>query len=141
MNREIEKPKKRVKKVAKKSLLNTGKPTVQAEKKVPAIPANISTGWREEEELLDYESELQPCFSPPEDDISEPGESPRTPVPGQADSSTPDYEFGAGAAEYAPMAGQKRRPNSPEDAQRRKAPKDLSACPPGTAPEGSKPIT
>ncbi len=89
---------------------------------------------------MDYESELQPCFSPPEDDISEPGKSPRTPVPGQADSSTPDYKLGAGAAEYAPMAGHKRRPNSPEDAQRCKAPKELSACPPGTAPVGSKPI-
>ena len=85
----MEKPARRVKKVAKKSLLYTGKPTKQAEKSVPAIPINISSGWREEEELLDYEPELQPCFSPPEDDISEPGESPRTPVPGQADSSIP----------------------------------------------------
>ncbi len=58
------------------------------------------------------------------DDISEPGDSPRTPVPGQADSSSPDYEFGEGTADDAPMAGQKRRQNSPEDEQRRKASKD-----------------
>ncbi len=130
----MEKPTKRVKKVAKKSLMNTSKPKEQEEKNVPAIPVNVSTGWREEEELLDYESELQPCFSQPVDDILEPGDSPRTPVPGQADCSSPDYEFGAGTADDAPMAGQKRRPNFPEDELRRKASKDHLAYPPGTAP-------
>jgi hypothetical protein len=120
----MEKPARRVKKMAKKSLLNTSKPTEQAEKRVPAIPISISTNWRDEEERVDYEPEDPPCFSPHEDDISEPGDSPRTPVPGQADSSSPDYEFGGGAADDdAPMAGQKRRPNSPEDELRRKAPK------------------
>ncbi len=91
----MEKPAKRVIKVAKKSLMNTSKPKEQAEKRVPAIPVNVSTGWREEEELLDYESEHQPCFLPHVDDISEPSDSPRTPISGQADSSSPDYEFGA----------------------------------------------
>ncbi len=124
----MEKPKKRTKKVAKKSRLNTDKPTEQAEKKVPAIPTSISTHWRDEEELVDYEPEDPQCFSPPEDDISEPDDRPRTPVPGQADSSSPDYEFGSKAADDAPMAGQKRRPNSPEDELRRKAPKDNSAA-------------
>ncbi len=149
-----------MKKVAKKSLLNTSKPKGQAEKRVPAIPINISTNWRdEEEERVDYEPEDQPCFSPHEDDVSEPGDSPRTPIPGQADSSSPDYEFGGGAANDAPMAGQKRRSNSPEDELRRKAPKDelaaslrrggksiplfkddiIVANPPGTAPGGSQP--
>jgi hypothetical protein len=90
----MEKPAKRVKKVAKKSLQNTSKPTGQAEKRIPAIPISISTNWRDEEERVDYEPEDQPCFSPHEDDVSEPGDSPRTPVPGQADSSSPDYEFG-----------------------------------------------
>ncbi len=85
----MEKPAKRVKKVAKKSLMNTSKPnTTKPEKRVPAIPVNVSTDWREEEELVDYESEHQPCFSPHVDDISEPGDSPHTPVPGQADSSS-----------------------------------------------------
>ena len=155
----MEKPARRVKKVAKKSLMNTSKPKGQAEKRVPAVPVNISTDWREEEERVDYESEDQPCFSPHVDDISEPGDSPRTPIPGQADSSSPDYEFGAGTADDAPMAGQKRRPNSPEDQLRRKASKDelaassrrggksipflkddiIVASPTGTAPGGSQP--
>ncbi len=95
----MEKPARRVKKVAKKSLLNAGKPTEQAEKRVPAIPISISTNWRDEEERVDYEPEDPPCFSPHEDDVSEPDDSPRTPVPGQADSSSPDYEFGGEAAD------------------------------------------
>ncbi len=45
-------------------------------------------------------------------------------MPGQDGSSSPDYDFGDVAADDAPMAGQKRRPNSPEDELRRKAPKD-----------------
>jgi hypothetical protein len=51
----MEKPAKKVKKVAKKSLMNTSKPKEQADKRVPAIPVDVSTGWREEEELVDYE--------------------------------------------------------------------------------------
>jgi hypothetical protein len=54
----MEKPARRVKKVAKKSHLNTGKPMEQAEKKVPAIPTSISTNGRDEEELVDYESDI-----------------------------------------------------------------------------------
>ncbi len=88
-----------------------------------------STSWRDEEELVDYEPEDPPCFSPPEDDISEPDDRARTPVPRQAGSSLPDYELGSKAADYVPIAGQKRRPNSPEeDELRRKAPKDDSAA-------------
>ncbi len=47
----MEKPAERVKTVAKESLMNTSKPKGQAEKRVPAIPVNVSTDWREEEEL------------------------------------------------------------------------------------------
>ncbi len=88
----MEKPPRRVKKVAKKSLTNTGKPKEQAKEKVPAIPVDVSTGWREEEELLDYGSENQPGFSPA-GDISEPEDRLRTPVPGEADDSDPDDGF------------------------------------------------
>ncbi len=101
----MEKPAKRVKKVAKKSLINTSKPKGQVEKRVPAVPINISTNWRDEEERVGYDPEDQPCFLPHEDDVSEPGDSPHTPIPGQADSSSPDYEFGGGAADDALMAG------------------------------------
>ncbi len=60
----MEKTARRVKKVAKKSHLNTGKPTEQAKKKVPVIPTSISTNWRDEEELVDYEPEDRRAFRP-----------------------------------------------------------------------------
>jgi hypothetical protein len=82
----MEKPPRRVKKVARKSLLNTKKSTKQAEKSVPAIPINISSGWREEEDLLDYEQELQPCFSPA-GELSEPENRLLTPIPEDNSSS------------------------------------------------------
>jgi hypothetical protein len=115
--------------MAKKSLLNTGKPAEQAEKKAPAVPANDSTSWREEEELVDYEPESPPSFPPAVEELSDTDECPRTPVPGQADSSSPEYEFGVIEADDAPMAGQKCRPNFPEEEEQRlKAPKDESAA-------------
>jgi hypothetical protein len=156
----MKKPARRTKKVAKKSLMSTGKPAEQAEKKAPAVLSNVSTSWREEEELVDYEPETPPSSFPPSvEALSDPDDRPRTPVPGQADSSSPDYEFGVIEADDAPMAGQKRRPNFPEEEeQRRKAPEDESAASlrrggksvipckdgsvanlPGSASEGSKP--
>jgi hypothetical protein len=48
---------RRTKKMAKKSHLNTEKTAVQAEKKIPAVPASHSTSLRDEEELVDYEPE------------------------------------------------------------------------------------
>ncbi len=145
--------------MARKSALNTAKTAAQAEKKIPAVLASHSTSWRDEEELVDYESEIQPSFSPAVEAISEPEDRVRTPVPGQEGNSSPDYDFGDVAADDAPMAGQKRRPNFPEDGLQRKAPKDDSAASlrrggksipflkddvvanlPGTAPEGSKPM-
>jgi hypothetical protein len=124
----MEKPARRTKKMAKKSLMNTGKPAEQAEKKAPAVPTNVSTSWRDEEELADYEPETTPpSFPPTIEELSDPDDRPRTPVPGQAGSSSPEYEFGVIEADDAPMTGQKRRPNfSEEEEQRRKAPKDES---------------
>jgi hypothetical protein len=63
---------RRTNKIAKKSFLNAGKPAGQAEKKVPAVPTSYSTSWREEEELVNYEPEDPPTFSPTVDKISEP---------------------------------------------------------------------
>ncbi len=82
--------------------------------------ASHPTSWRDEEELVDYEPDIQPSFSPAVEAISEPEDRVRTPVPGQAGNSSPEYDFGAVTADDAPMAGQKRRPNSPEDELRRK---------------------
>jgi hypothetical protein len=55
--------------MARKSVLNTAKTAAQAEKKIPAVPAGHSTGWRDEEELVDFASGVQPSFSPAEEDI------------------------------------------------------------------------
>ncbi len=78
---------------------------------------------------MDYEPESPPSFSPAVEELSDPDDRPRTPVPGQADSSSPEYDFGVNEADDAPMAGQKCRPNfSEEEEQRRKAAKDESAA-------------
>ncbi len=90
----MEKPARRTKKVAKKSPMSTGKPAEQAERKAPAVLSNVSTSLREEEELVDYEPETPPSFPPAVEDLSDPDDRPRTPVPGQAGSSSPEYEFG-----------------------------------------------
>jgi hypothetical protein len=125
----MEKPERRTKKMAKKRHLNTGKPAEQAEKKTPAVPANYSTSWRDEEELVDYEPESPPSFSLAVEELSDPEDRPRTPVPGQADSSSPEYDFGVNPAEDAAMAGRKRRQNfQEEEEQRRIAAKDDSAA-------------
>jgi hypothetical protein len=73
---------RRTKKMAKKSAINTRKTAVQAEKKIPAVPASYSTSWWDEEELVDYEPETPPSFSPVVEDFSEPEDRLRTPVPG-----------------------------------------------------------
>jgi hypothetical protein len=75
------------------SHLNTGKTAAQAEKKIPAVPASHSTSWRDEEELVDYELESPPSFSPAIEDFSELEDRLRTPVPEQADDSASDEGF------------------------------------------------
>ncbi len=75
----MKKPARRTKKMAKKSHLNSGRPTGQAENNVPAVPTSYSSGYRDEEDLVDYEPEDPPCFSPAEDDISEPEDPVLTP--------------------------------------------------------------
>jgi hypothetical protein len=98
-------------KMAKKSHLNTDKPAGQAEKKVPAVPTSYSTSWRDEEELVDYEPEDPPSFSPTEEALSDPEGRLRTPKHWLEDNSPPEDDFGANPAEDAAMAGQKRRRN------------------------------
>jgi hypothetical protein len=130
----MEKPARRVKKVAKKSLLNTGKLTEQAEKRVPAIPISISTNWQTRRHFWQaFRDELAGISATRRNSWTTSQRTRRAfrpmktmfrslttahallYVPGQADSSSPDYEFGGEVADDAPMAGQKRRPNSPED--------------------------
>jgi hypothetical protein len=78
---------------------------------------------------VDYEPETPLSFSPTVEELSDPDDRPRTPVPGQAGSSSPGCEFGVIEADDAPTVGQKRRQSfSEEEEQRRKAPKDESAA-------------
>ncbi len=102
---------RRTKKMARKSALITGKTAAQAEKKTPAVPASQPTSWRDEEELVDYEPESPPSFSPAVEEFSEHEDRVRTPVPGQADGSASDEDFHELPAEDAAMAGRKRRRN------------------------------
>jgi hypothetical protein len=69
-NREMKPIVRRTKKMAKKSHLNTAKTAAQAEKKIPAVPASHPTSWRDEEELVDYEPETPPSFSPAVEEFS-----------------------------------------------------------------------
>jgi hypothetical protein len=121
---------RRTKKLAKKSYLNTGKTAGQAEKKAPAVPASYSTSWRDREELVDYESESPPSFSPTVEELSEPEDRVRTPVPGQADNSTSDDGFCANPVEDAAMAGLKRRRNFQQPLDKDDIFKDESSAPP-----------
>ncbi len=121
---------RRTKKLAKKSHQNTGKTAGQAEKKAPAVPASYSTSWRDEEELVDYEPESPPSFSPTVEELSEPEDRVRTPVPEQADNSTSDDDFRANPVEYAAMAGRKRRQNFQQPLGKDDIFKDESAAPP-----------
>ncbi len=105
----MEKPARRTKKMAKKSYLNTGKPAGQAEKIFPAIPTSYSTSWRDEEELVNYEPESPPSFSPTVEELPEPEGLPLTPEQRQADDIPPEDNFGANPAEGAAMAGRKHR--------------------------------
>ncbi len=114
--------------MAKKRALNTGKTAVQAEKKIPAVTASHSTSWRDEEELVDYEPESPPSFSPAVEDFSELEYRLRTPVPGQADDSASDEGFREIPAEDAVMAGMKRRRNFQKLPDKDDIIKDKSAC-------------
>jgi hypothetical protein len=120
---------RRTKKVAKKSHLNSGRPTGQAENNVPTVPTSYSSGSRDEEDLVNYEPEDPLCFSPAEDDISEPEDPLLTPEHIRAEMLSSTDVLGSDEADDAPMAGQKRPPNFPEgEEQRRKAAKDESAA-------------
>ncbi len=128
---------RRTKKMAKKSSLNTRKTAVQAEKKIPAVPASYSTSWRDEEEQVDYEPETPPSLSPAVDDFSEPEDRLRTPVPEEADDSDPDDGFCEIPAKDAVMAGTKRRRISQQLTDKDDVDEDELAAP---SRRGGKPI-
>jgi hypothetical protein len=121
---------RRTKKMARKSALKTGKTAAQAEKKTPAVPSSQPTNWRDEEELVDYELESPPSFSPAVEEFFEPEDRVCTPVSGQADSSASEEDFNELPAEDAAMAGRKRRPifRHPDDKDDIR--KDETAAPP-----------
>jgi hypothetical protein len=121
---------RRTKKMAKKSALNTRKTAVQAEKKIPAVPASYSTSWRDEEELVDYEPRGSTVLFPSCRRFSEPEDRLRTPVPEEADDSDPDDGFCEIPAEDTVMAGRKRRRIFQQLTNKDDVDKDELAAPP-----------
>jgi hypothetical protein len=99
--------------MAKKSMLSRGQPANRAKKSVPVLPTGNSTSWRDEEELVDYEPEDPPSFSPADDDFSDSEDRVLTPEQGSANISSSKDDLAAYPAEDAVMAGRKRRQNFP----------------------------
>jgi hypothetical protein len=129
---------RRIKKMAKKSMLGEGHPTGRAAKSNPVLPTGNNTSWRDEEELVDYDPEDPPSCSPVEDDILVPEDRAPTPEQGSADISSTKDDLSAYPAEEAVLVGRKRRQNLPEgEEQSRKAARDKSADLPRS---GGKPV-
>ncbi len=58
------------KKTKKEASAAARRSSAREEKQVSTVPTNNLTSWRDEEELVDYEPEVPPSFSPIQDDIS-----------------------------------------------------------------------
>jgi hypothetical protein len=62
--------KKNTKNKAKKASDGGGRSSGRGENQVAALPVDILASWQDEEELIGYEPEVPPSFSPIQDDIS-----------------------------------------------------------------------
>ncbi len=78
---------KNSKKKAKKASAGAGLSSAREEKQVATMIADVQAAWRDEEELVVYEPQEPPRFSPIEDDISIPEEHTPTPEEGTSDIS------------------------------------------------------
>ncbi len=96
---------KNAKKKAKKASAGTRRSSSQEEKQVATLTADVHAAWRGEEELVDYEPEEPPRFSPIVDDISLPEEHTPTPEEETGEISPHTDELPALFAEDDPMAG------------------------------------
>ncbi len=129
---------KRTKKMVKKSMLGGGQSTRRAAESVPVLPTGNNTSWRDEEELVDYEPEDPPSYSPDDDDILLRKDRAPNPEQGSADISPSKDNLPAYQAEEAVLAGRKRCQKLPEEEeQNRKATRDKSSALPRS---GGKPV-
>ncbi len=105
---------------------------------VPVLPTGNSTSWRDKEELVDYEPEDPPSFSPADDDISWPEDRASTPEKGSDNIPSSRDDLLAYPVGEAVLAGRKRSQNLPEEEeQSRKPARDESAALPRS---GGKPV-
>jgi hypothetical protein len=99
---------KSTRKKAKKASSGGDRSSGRGEKQVATSPADIQSDWRDEEELVDYEPEEPPSFSPIQDYMS--AQEDHTPT----QEEEPQYfsldteDLPASLAEDDPMAGRKR---------------------------------
>ncbi len=100
------------KKKAKKASAGAGLSSAREEKLVTTMITDVQAAWRDEEDLVGYEPQEPPLFSPIEDDISIPEEHTPTPEEGASDISSLAFsasdDLPAFSAEDGPMVGGKR---------------------------------
>jgi hypothetical protein len=105
--------KKNTKKKAKKASAGGGRSSGRGENQVAALPVDILASWQDEEELIGYEPEVPPSFSPIQDEISV--QEDRTPTQEEGQNYFPPDtdDLPASLAEDGPMEGGKRSRNFP----------------------------
>jgi hypothetical protein len=99
---------KNTKMPAKKASAGGGRSSARGGKQVAALPVDILASWRGEEELIDYEPEVPPSFSPIQDDMSV--QEDRTPTQEEEQHYFPPNtdNLPASLADDDPMEGRKR---------------------------------
>ncbi len=102
---------KNTKKKAKKASAGGGRSSGRGEKQVAALPVDILASLRDEEELIGYEPEVPPSFSPTQDDISVQEDRTPTQEEEQHYFSPNTDDLPASLAEDDPMEGRKRSRN------------------------------
>ena len=99
---------KNTKKKAKKAGVGAGRSSERREKQDAALPMDIPASLQDEEELISYEPEAPPSFSPIQDDVLSP--EALTPILEEqtSDQSPFAHELPAFSAEDGPSVGAKR---------------------------------
>jgi hypothetical protein len=100
---------KNTKKKAKKAGVGAGRSSERREKQdAAAVPMDISASLQDEEELISYQPEAPPSFSPIQDDVFSP--EALTPIPEEqtSDQSPFAHELPAFSAEDGPSVSAKR---------------------------------
>ncbi len=99
---------KNTKKKAKKAGVGAGRSSERGEKQGAALPVDIPASLQDEEELIGYEPEAPPSFSPIQDDVLSPEALTSIPEEQTSDHSPCANELPAFSAEDGPSVGAKR---------------------------------